>query len=150
MFLKRRLFRFAALAGIGLLSMGAVACHHGRGSPEEKVDWVGEKVADKLDLDAPQKAKLDVVKANLKEGLVEFGKTRKDARAVLREELGKETMDAARITESLRAGLDVVSRRLPSLVESVVDLHASLGAEQKAKVRDVVGKRLERDYDEKR
>jgi hypothetical protein len=140
--LGRRSMRFFAVALFGIISVGAVACHRG-GNPESRMAWMADKVAGKLDLNATQRSKLDVVKVRVTEALTELRSLRESSHVTLRDELAKERMDGAKVTATLQNNLDAISRRLPGIVESVIDLHASLDAEQRNEVREFVDDRME-------
>lgn len=139
---RSRLLRAVGLAGLAVLTLGAAACHRGGGDPDARAQWVSERVADKLDLDEAQKAKLAVVRTRIVDALKELRTARDATRALVREETAKERMDAQRLTSSLQANVEVVSRRLPGVVDAVVDFHATLDAEQQGEVKDLVDRKL--------
>ena len=139
----RRLFRFATVFGLGAAALGLAACHRGS-SPEARLDWAASRIASAFDFNDEQRTKLDGVKAELRTALTELHGERDKARLVLREEIAKDRLDAPRISASLQGALDVVSRTLPRVVQSIADLHASLSPEQKREVQDKVTSHLDR------
>lgn len=134
--------RVLAFLGLGMAALGVVGCHGRGGTPEARAAWVSEKVASRLELDDAQKAKLNVVRAALTDAMKEFQGVRDVGRSTLRSELGKETMDAAKLTAAIQAHLDVVSRRAPDVVAAVVDLHSSLRPDQRENAKAFAEKRL--------
>ncbi|MCA2962114.1 MAG: Spy/CpxP family protein refolding chaperone [Silvanigrellales bacterium] len=134
--------RLFAFLSFGAVALGAVGCHARGGTPEAREAWVSEKIAHRLELDDAQKTKLGAVKAELTEAMKEFQGVRDAGRSTLRQELGKETMDAAKLTAAIQAHLDVVTRRAPAVVAALVELHASLRPDQRDEVKVFAEKHL--------
>ena len=138
----KKFARLFAFLGLGAVALGAVGCHARGGTPEVRAAWVSEKIAHRLELDEAQKTKLGIVKAELIEAMKEFRGVRDAGRSTLRSELGKEKMDAAKLTAVIQSHLDVVARRAPGVVNALVDLHASLRPDQRDDVKFFAEKHL--------
>lgn len=134
----RRPFRFLALGLVGALSLGAVACHFGRGTPEARAEFLVSRAKSKLDLNDTQGAKLDAIKAEWLSFHNEMKGTREQDRAWVKTELMKDKIDvdaAAQLIARRRQALDA---KIPVFLARLSDFHASLSPDQKKEVVELI------------
>lgn len=144
--IKRTLF---GLFGATVVLGGLTACghrHEGRGwnaTPEEQAKFRGkmvDRVAGKLDLDAAQKARLEVLAAKLHEqrlALMGAGNPRADVQALVAGEKFDRTKAQALVSEKTAA----LNTKSPEVIAAMADFYDGLRPEQQAKVRDFMQRR---------
>ena len=119
------------VAVLGIGAAGAGYKHYGgHHDPERMV----ERVSEKLDLNAEQRQKLELVKDALIQTKGEMHKERADVMGQLIEEVRKQEMDQARIldlVEQRKAKFDVMA---PQVLGPVIEFHKSLNDDQREKV----------------
>lgn len=144
--IKRSLIGLATAA---LLAAGITACGHrheghGPASPERVAEWRGkavERVTRKLDLDAAQKQKLDVLADKLvAQRAAMIGHTA-DPRAELEALVAGPTFDRARALSLLDEKTRVLQTATPEVVNALADFYDSLNAAQQADVRAFLERR---------
>jgi Spy/CpxP family protein refolding chaperone len=137
---------FVGLFGASALLGGVAACSHGhdghRGwqsmSPEDQQRFkarAADKVADKLELDAAQKAKLTVLLDRLHEQRLALrGAT--DPRAELQSLVKDGTFDRWRAQDMVNERMNAIREKSPQVIAALGDFYDSLRPEQQQKVRD--------------
>jgi len=140
---QRSLIAFLAVG----LGAGLVAWRHGHANPQEKAERVQGYISDALDLDDAQEAKLaslaNEVLAVMKDMHAERGKDAPKLIAQVNGSLDKDALLAA-----FKQRRDLIDAKAPAVVDRLVEFHASLNNEQKAKVAAFLEKRQKR-FEEK-
>lgn len=134
-----------SLVVVGTLVVAGLfsACNH-RGDPEERAQWMMEKVAKKLELDDAQQAQLKNVSDEMmnarKAMKQEFGDDREQMQALLEQP----TMDQDQILSLIRSHTEAVNERAPMIVAAVGEFYDGLTMEQKTEIREFVQEHRER------
>jgi Spy/CpxP family protein refolding chaperone len=145
--LKRTLI---GLFGASVIFGGIAACshrhhHHGWSAIGEedaakmKARLV-EKVGDRLDLDAAQRAKLGVIADRVREqrnAFVAGGHPRDELRALV----AGATFDRAKAQSLLQSKTESITTQSPELIAAIADFYDSLRPEQQSKVREYMARR---------
>jgi hypothetical protein len=122
------------LIAISIAGITLVACGHRHYSPEERAEWVTERISDHLDLNKAQLAKLNAVT----EEFLADQKRFKQGHDELIDQLIAEVKSPAlnegtllNIVETRKAAVDAMA---PRIIARLADFHASLNDEQKEKI----------------
>ena len=119
-----------------LLIGGVAACKHKMHSatPEERGEWVVEKVSKKLELNETQKIKL----VNLKDELLAVRKTmrsdRDEKRAEVLAMLQQPTLDREKANTMVQQKINVASTQAPVVIDAMADFYDSLDDAQRAEL----------------
>ncbi|MFT3800530.1 MAG: Spy/CpxP family protein refolding chaperone [Burkholderiaceae bacterium] len=138
------------LAGAALLAGGLAACSHYRGGGEwsetravEMRTRIVGRISDKLDLDAGQKQKLDVLADRIAASRkVVRGGDAADPRAEFRALIAGERFDRAGAQQLFERKTAAVQAEGPKVMTALADFYDSLNADQQRKVRE----RLEKGH----
>jgi len=136
---KKRLYLIPALVILLLSTFTLSACNHPQ-TPEEKANWVVEKITNEIDLQAEQIVKLKDIKNEVLRHVKEHKAKKMEVMDNLIAEIKKPSMDQnffMALIDQHKANLDQVA---PSLIEKVVIFHESLTEQQKLKVVDILEK----------
>jgi Spy/CpxP family protein refolding chaperone len=139
--IKRSLFGLVG-ASVALGGLTACARHHDgapwSASAEDSAKFRAkaiERVSSKLDLDAAQKAKLEVLADRLQAQRAAMRGTT-DPRAEVKALVAGEKFDRARAQAFVNAKASAVSTGSPEVIAALGDFYDSLNATQQQKVRD--------------
>jgi Spy/CpxP family protein refolding chaperone len=146
--IKRSLIGVAAAA---VLAVGVTACghrheghDHGPASAERVAEWRGkavERVTRRLDLDAAQKRKLEVLADKLvAQRAAIIGQTA-DPRAEFEALVAGPTFDRARALSLLDEKTRALQTATPEVVHALADFYDSLAPAQQAEVREFLDRR---------
>ncbi|KHD89204.1 MAG: hypothetical protein OM95_05160 [Bdellovibrio sp. ArHS] len=122
-----------AFAGLGLMT----GCHR---SPEERINAVSEKIADKFDFNEQQKVLLKDITNELKKDFAEEKATRQSLYGDLKAMLLADELDKGKIKEVLQARQARMDARVDKYLDKVAVLHKSLTAEQKKELVEKIEK----------
>ena len=130
-----------SLTSLGLITLaltmvlGLSAC---RSTPEEKAEFVSERISDELELNESQQALLN----DLKDKALLAGKTMKDNKQEMKSNLvaliSQPSIDHDQITVFMDSAMDAMHTSVDDVVPSFIAFHASLTEEQKAQVVDFI------------
>lgn len=126
-----------AVIASALVFSGCGRHHH---DPEDKADYIVHKIGKKLDLDDTQKAKLETVK---NEFLQQHKKHKADKKVMMEQmmqEVAKPAMDSSVLLGMINAHTTMVEEAAPSIVDKLVEFHASLNDEQRKKLTEHMAK----------
>ena len=139
-----------AFTGIAIAIGGLTACgtrgHHERGpmSAEKVAEVRGkvvERVSSKLDLDAAQRQKLDVLADKVQAQRAAFIGQTPHPRAELSALVAGDKFDRARALNLLDEKTRVLQVSSPEVINALADFYDSLNATQQAEVRERMGQR---------
>jgi Spy/CpxP family protein refolding chaperone len=109
-----------------------MGCRHRPNNPEERAAWVMEKVSSKLELTETQKPKL----VALKDEVLAARKDQQAGREADFDEvvalLSAKELDRAKVNALGEKRIENMKKHLPTIVDRVADLHATLSDKQKA------------------
>ena len=128
-----------------LLIGGVAACKHKMHSatPEERGEWVVEKVSKKLELNETQKIKL----VNLKDELLAVRKTmrsdRDEKRAEVLAMMKQPTLDRVKVNTMVQQKINVASTQAPVVIDAMADFYDSLDDAQSAELVEHIEDKME-------
>ncbi|MCW8824799.1 MAG: Spy/CpxP family protein refolding chaperone [Gammaproteobacteria bacterium] len=140
----KRLTKFS-LIGAGALAMVTAisGCSHFK-SPEDRAQWMVDKVSSKLELTEVQQVKLkalsDEMLSTRKEMKLKFGDSREQVMALL----DQPTLDQDKAIDIVKSHTKMVDDKAPVMVAAFADFYDSLDAEQQAEVREFMQKHKDR------
>ena len=131
----KRISKIVIIAGGAVLLAGSIAaCSHHRG-PEQRAEWMMEKVSKELKLDEAQQAKLKVLSDDMlavrKQMRSEFGSDRDQVLGLL----DQPKLDQAKILGMVKEHTQTINQQAPKIVAALGDFYDSLSPEQQAEVR---------------
>ncbi|NUQ82723.1 MAG: Spy/CpxP family protein refolding chaperone [Bacteroidetes bacterium] len=126
---------FIPVIPVVLGSMMAVGCHHRPSTPEERADWITDKISDELDLTKDQEVKVKAIVLNVQSQVPDLKKARMDAWSELYSQVQADKVDATRLTDNLNARRDEMSKAIPAISQGFADLYAILTPEQRADLK---------------
>ena len=133
------------LTGGALLAMGVVACNHGMhfGTPEERSEWMVQKVTGELELDQTQQARLAAVKDEFLDMRRDMRSDREQTRADLLAMLQQPTLDRDKANAIVAQYVDKVNTRTPQIIDAVGDFYDSLNDDQRAELNGFIRHKME-------
>lgn len=135
--MKRNVKRILiGISAITLLGGSLVACGHKYKSPQERVQWITEKVASKLDLNESQKMKFDNLAGKLVEAKEAHQKDRDTRRQEAMSLLEGETFDQQKALSMVKQHTNFINQQAPTVVNAYADFHNALTPEQRAKISE--------------
>ena len=141
MFGRRFFRRFVKVSILGG-AFALAACH--RCGPEGRAEWISRKVTRYLDLNEEQKAKFQALQAEMKAGREGFHRQARASLAELTSEVKAPRMDPAKLQALLERQQATFNAASPKVIEKLVEFHASLNDEQRAKLAGKLDKLLAR------
>jgi len=124
------------------LLFGVSACF--RHSPEQKAEWVTERITSRLELDETQKQKLDALKDEIMRARKDLQTDRESSFEQARDLVTREVLDK----DAARALFDQKHQKFAVYADPVLDrladFHASLNAPQKQQIAEFMDKHKER------
>jgi Spy/CpxP family protein refolding chaperone len=144
--------RTIAIITVGTLLVGGVAAcahriHHA--TPEERGEWVVEKISKKLELNEAQKIKLVDLKDEVLAVRKSMRSDREQNRAEVLAMLKQPTMDRQKVNSMVQQKIDQASKHTPEVVDAIANFYDSLDDEQRAELAEHIEDKLEH-YDHHR
>jgi len=107
-------------------------------SAAEKAEFVGDRVAGKLDLDAAQRQNLDSLTGLVAGIMNEAANRRQENYTELSKLLETETFDQSRALELVQSKTSLVNEKAPQVIASLAIFLDSLNAEQKQQLQEII------------
>lgn len=135
-YINKKSLSALGMAALALtMVLGLSAC---RSTPEEKAEFVSERISDKLELSESQQALLN----NLKDKALLAGKTMKDNKTEMKSKLvaliSQPSIDHDQITLFMDSAMATMHTGVDDVIPSFIAFHASLSEEQKTQVIDFI------------
>ena len=129
-----------------LLVGGVAACKHKMhsASPEERGEWVVDKVSKELELNDSQRIKLVEVKDKLIAVRKSMRSDREDTRKEVMAMLKQPTMDREKVKAMVDQKIAMVSEKSPSIIDAIGNFYDSLDDSQRAELSEFIEKKMER------
>ncbi|HBE93256.1 MAG TPA: hypothetical protein DDW55_12325 [Gammaproteobacteria bacterium] len=143
---KRTIIYMAAGA---LLVSGVVACNHGMhfGSPEERGEWMVQKITKELNLNETQESRL----VDVKDVFLDARKTMRGNRvqhsADVIAMLNQPTFDRDMANAIVSQYIETVNSRAPVIIDAIGNFYDSLDDAQRAELREFVEHKMEHHRD---
>ena len=128
----RTIVEITTLLLTGAGAMAFVGCHHR--SPEDKADWVVEKMTRELELDADQVARLNEIKSAFIEKAREAHADRGIVRQTVVAELESEEVDQERLNQLVDDRLSRTKEMAAFAIAELSDFHKTLTKGQREKL----------------
>ena len=115
-------------------------------TPEEKAEWITDRISSKLELDESQQQKLASVKDEVLALRAAMHEDR-EARFEKADEMIRSDYIAPADIKAIWTDKEaIINRHADELAQKVSDFHASLNAEQKAKAAEYIQKKRDRHF----
>ena len=132
----KRLTKLTLIVTSAVILVGSfTACQHHR-DPEQRAEWIVEKVTNKLELD-------DVQQNNLKSLSDEMLNVRKamkqqadEKHEQLQSMLEQPTIDQSQLLSIIQTHNQLINEHAPQVVSAIADFYNSLKPEQQAEIRE--------------
>ena len=136
---------FRVVVGTLILAGALVGagCHRHH-TPEERADWMTNKIAKHLDLDDQQKAKLMAVRDEIVAARAEFQPEHKAIMDEVMAQVQSDRLDQAKLTQLMDRHQAEQRRVMQRVLPKVTDWHATLRPEQKAEAVEHIRKWMDR------
>jgi len=135
----KRITKISIIAAGALVVVSSfTACSHFR-SPENRAQWMVERVTDKLELTESQQVKLKALKDEMmssrKNMKQKFGESKSQFRVLF----DASTLDQKRAVSLVSSHTQFVNEQAPVLVAAFANFYDSLDLEQQTEIREFVG-----------
>ena len=118
-----------------LLSLGLIAAKSWRDmTPDEMVDYIEGRVADRLDLNEAQMEKLGALTDEIVATHEALHKDRESDHELVASELGSDEIDQALLLDLYKTRRDAFDERLPKILAKFADFHNALNGGQKQQI----------------
>ena len=137
------------MAGGALLVSGVVACNHGMhfGSPEERGEWMVQKVTKELNLNETQGSML----VDVKDVFLDARKTMRGNRVQHSADViamfNQPTFDRDKANEIVVQHIETVNLRASIIIDAFGNFYDSLDDAQRAELREFVEHKMEHHHD---
>ncbi len=130
----------------GLLLIGTLtACGPDR-TPEEKADYIVEKMSSKLDLSEPQIMDLELLKTELLDTRQQLKVQHKQVHQEMEEIFSQSTLDQQRILTILREQTEIINNQAPGIIASIANFYDDLTPEQQSELHEKIRQRRDNKY----
>jgi Spy/CpxP family protein refolding chaperone len=122
----------ALVAGV----LAVTACGHRHHGPEQRAEWMMQRMTNSLDLNDDQQAKLRAIKDEFESGMKQYHQKGQQLFDRLAAEIEGPKLDKDLLMEMVETRKQAFDEIAPQVIDKVIDFHASLNAEQKKKLAD--------------
>jgi Spy/CpxP family protein refolding chaperone len=143
-FIKFTMIMLVAAGMLGAMSGCAHSFRHK--SPQERADWLVNKISDELKLNDAQLSKLNALKDELLTVRSDYRKKRSDTKMAIGEMLSQPTLDQTRALALIKDRTQEVNAKAPQVVSAFAAFYDSLTPEQQKKLHDEVTERMKRHH----
>jgi protein CpxP len=143
-FIKFTMVTIVITTMLGAMSGCAYSFRHK--SPQERADWLVNKISDELKLNDAQLGKLNVLKDELLTMRGDYRKKRSETKLAIDEMLSQPTLDQTRALALIRDRTQEVNEKAPRAVSAFAAFYDSLTPEQQKKLHDEVTERMKRHH----
>ncbi len=128
------------IAGVAVILVGTtlVACGFHAKTPQERADYMVNKITKKLDLAPIQVAELEKLSSTLLEVRSEFSGQRETLHNTIDQLLSQPTLDQQRLVDLIKSQTEIVNQKAPVVVASAAEFYNSLTPEQQARLKEKV------------
>jgi Spy/CpxP family protein refolding chaperone len=125
-----------ALLALVIGALAITACGHRHHGPEQRAEWMMQRMTDYLDLNEDQQAKLRAIKDEFESGMKQYHQKGEQLFDRLAAEIEGPKLDKNLLMEMVETRKQAFDEIAPQVIDKVIDFHASLNAEQKKKLAD--------------
>jgi len=143
-FIKFTIVTIFVTTMLGAMSGCAYSFRHK--SPQERADWLVNKISDELKLNDAQLSKLNVLKDELLTMRGDYRKKRNETKLAIGEMLSQPTLDQTRALALIRDRTQEVNEKAPRAVSAFAAFYDSLTPDQQKKLHDEVTEQMKRHH----
>lgn len=140
--MMKTLKKISIIALAGSLIFGLSGCF--KHTPEEKAEWISDKIASKLELDEAQKVKLSKLKDEIMKARSEIRADRESTFEQAKTMVNSDAMSRDAVRALFDQKHQQVGQLAGPIIDSLVDFHASLNVEQKQQIVEFMEKKKKR------
>lgn len=120
--------------------------NHWNMSPEQKAEFVTDRITDKLELDATQQQGLHDLAGTLIEIMGDVRANHDQHMDLVQRLIAAPTLDQAQALEMIRQKTQLINEKAPQAIASLAGFLDSLDEDQKTQLREFTGKRMGHHY----
>lgn len=132
------------LGAVTLLGGSLVACGHKYKDPEQRAEWITDKVASKLELNQEQRAHLDKLSDTILKAKETHIKDKEQSRQEVLAMLKEKTFDQGKALAMVKEKTSFVEQQAPAVISAYAELHDTLSDEQRAQISEHLSEHFER------
>jgi len=140
MFIKPIIITAILLLILGLIVAGCSKHRFHKKSPEEKAEWITDKISSELDLNDSQKVKLNEIKADVLIKYKEHGDFKSDIWNELNSQLKSERINEQSLNDTFSSKEKQFSEMRALLVNKFAEFYAILTPEQRNQLSEKIEK----------
>lgn len=142
----KRITKISLIGAVTLVLVTTIsACNHFK-SPENRAEWMMDKVSNKLELTDIQQTKLKALSEEMlssrKAMKSKFGDSREQIVALFEQP----TLDQKKALSLVQSKTQMIEEKAPVIITAFANFYDSLDAEQQSEVRDFVQEHKERSH----
>lgn len=139
---SQTLLKTILLTALAAATMTGSACHRHQ-SPAERAQWMADKVAKELELDAPQKVKLAAAKDEFLAARTAAQQEHRALMETLLAQVQSDRLDQAKLARLFEQHQALQRQTMDKVLPKVAEWHASLTPEQKAEAVERIRRWME-------
>ena len=116
--------------------------NHWKMDPNEKAEFVTERITKKLDLNEAQTQSLQVLADKMLEMMVEFKSHRSEQFDLVEKALSEPALDQQEVLQMIQQKTQLINDKAPQAIASLAGFLDSLDADQKAKLQELANDRM--------
>ena len=144
MYIKTIVIAILLVTVLGFVIAGCSTHHFSNKSPEEKAQWISEKISKELDLNDSQNAKLKEIETDILTKYKEHGDTKAELWNELNKQLNSDNIDEQSLNETFAAKEKQFSEMRVLLVSKFAEFYAVLTPEQRHELSEKLNTMHER------
>lgn len=109
-------------------------------SPEQRIAFVSEKIASKLDFNDQQKSLLKDITDEVQKDMKEARERKKAGAEEIKSMISGDVLNKARVKELLQQRQEFIDSKMDKYIDKVAALHATLNPEQKKEILEKLEK----------
>jgi len=142
--MSKKKISIMAVSGFVIISLFAIGCNRGRyfmsKSPAEKITFIADRIANKLDFTKNQKIQLDVIKKEILSKTDFFQSGREDMLNSFIKIIKSDKISPDELNSLINKREAMMKKNRPFFVKEFIAFHSILTAEQKKKVVEKIEK----------
>lgn len=132
------------LSGI-LLSVTLIGCGHHK-TPEEKAEWISNKVTKKLELDEGQQASLKNLTDQVLIARKAIHENKKAHKETLKQIIQQPTLDRDALQNIVSEMTSRINQQSPAVIQALGEFYDGLNDQQREEIREHLLEKLEDDH----
>ena len=117
--------------------------NHWNMSPEEKSEFITDRISNKLELDASQQQSLQDLASTMMNIMGDVRSSHREHMEVVQQLLAEPTLDQAQALEMIRQKTQMINDKAPQVIASLAGFMDTLNEDQRTQLRGFIGERME-------